>query len=183
MEKQFLRQALFKVEIKFLAVEFIKQDMSYEDAKGIIGDFRSAYSENKDLIECLDTCEESFGFSSVNMNGVKVCISAYMPEQLLEQYHTCPRRSEAPYNIAPHDLDQWKLINGEKICTYCGSLHPETVIEMVEKLGAGILEQSTKEYKWYVNRKNVPNASFGGIKFYTMHFSREQVDKLNSLIE
>lgn len=79
-------------------------------------------------------------------------------------------------------LDTWELRGKDKCCSFCGSLHPERVLELVRENGSSIIEMSTKGYKWYVNQPNVPNAAFGGIKYYRHHDTQEFIDELNRLI-
>lgn len=64
--------------------------------------------------------------------------------------------------------------NGDKTCTYCGSLSEEDFFDIIEHYVAGdpgykFEPASNKRHKWYANRPNVTNASEGGIKFYSWH--------------
>lgn len=108
-----------------------------------------------------------------------------MPEPM-----TCGRRTadgmddeNSPMRIVKpgKNLDRWQRFksNGDRTCSYCGSLHPEDFFELVRQcVVAGPdaprgeqpeIEPSTKGYKIYVHRKGVRNAHEGGIKFYTHH--------------
>ena len=91
---------------------------------------------------------------------------------------TCPQRMTGESNI-----DTWKLLpNGDRTCSYCGSLHPESVISIIKEFGGSVIECSTKSYKWYINRPNVHNAMEGGIKYYRYHDTEEFVQQLNLLL-
>lgn len=66
--------------------------------------------------------------------------------------------------------------NGDKTCSYCGSLSEEDFIDILSHYVEGDegyeFEPSTKSYKHYARRPNVVNAGQGGIKFYTNHIDR-----------
>jgi hypothetical protein len=97
----------------------------------------------------------------------------------------CPRRSENPLSATAFPgPDRWQRFksNGNRVCSYCGSLHPEDMFALVKQAaerpetdshGDGIeIEPSDKRYKVYVHQPGVRNASEGGIKFYMMHLPR-----------
>lgn len=74
--------------------------------------------------------------------------------------------------------DGWRdMPDGSRTCSYCGSLHEEDAIEIMEKYAAGEdgykYDPTTKNYKLYLNRPDVRNASEGGIKFYGWHVPTE----------
>lgn len=87
----------------------------------------------------------------------------------------CGRRNDSP--LPSHHLpaeDTWRPVeNGDLTCSYCGSMHPDKVLEISEKIIAGddtfSLSGTQKSYKIYVRQKGVTNASQGGIKFYSHH--------------
>jgi hypothetical protein len=102
-----------------------------------------------------------------------------LPEPMI-----CPRRNEVPIEYTPKP-DHWKKFksNGDRVCSFCGSLHPDDFFALV-KMCAGIpaeaafnsiveIELSDKRYKIYVKRPSVRNAVEGGIKFYTQHLPRD----------
>lgn len=82
------------------------------------------------------------------------------------------------------DGDYWEQFksNGNRVCSYCGSLHPDDFLALVktcaeddDELSKGILiEPSDKSYKIYVTQPGVRNAREGGIKFYTHHLPRKE---------
>jgi hypothetical protein len=106
---------------------------------------------------------------------------------VLPEPMTCGRRREhgmddpnSPFRNAGKGLDRWERhkSNGDRVCSYCGSLHPEDFLRLVKEsaeapadnLEATRIEPSDKGYKIYVWRPSVKNAHDGGIKFYTPHF-------------
>lgn len=97
----------------------------------------------------------------------------------------CPRREEGVFSLEKDPLpDFWDVrANGDKTCSFCGSLHPESVIEILKKNGFGCIERSTKNYKWYINRPEVHNAGGGGIKYYRQHDTEKFIAEYNSLLD
>ena len=100
---------------------------------------------------------------------------------------TCGRRFDSYMGSFQHgdrgkDLDHWDKFksNGNRVCSFCGSLHPDDFLALV-KQSAEVdettavytevvrIEPSSKSYKVYVNQPGVRNAHEGGIKFYTQH--------------
>jgi hypothetical protein len=82
------------------------------------------------------------------------------------------------------DADRWLKFksNGNRVCSYCGSLHPDDLFALVKasaeapedaEFGTVVeIEPSDKSYKIYVMQPGVRNAHEGGIKFYTHHLPR-----------
>lgn len=103
---------------------------------------------------------------------------------VLPEKMTCGRRNEALFNGKPVEgrgPDNWHKFkkNGDRVCSYCGSLHPEDFLRLVKaaseaQVDAGYsdvveIERSDKSYKVYVKQPGVRNAMEGGIKFYMHH--------------
>lgn len=93
----------------------------------------------------------------------------------MTQPQTCPRRMN---EVGPwkheENLDRWlPHKNGERVCSFCGSLHPEDFIKLCHQAaqpGAEVdIETSSKEYKYYIRRDSVRKTNDGAIKFYTQH--------------
>lgn len=84
--------------------------------------------------------------------------------------------------------DKWRQHkNGDRVCSFCGSLHPEDFERLVKDAANPITEtnvhRSDKTYKWYVDQAGVRNAMEGGIKFYTWHATEPgYVDTLNAIL-
>jgi len=97
-----------------------------------------------------------------------------------EHTFTCQDRSISRGMFGNH-RDCWqKQPNGDRTCTYCGSLHEEDFVSILEKYIAGeegySFDPSTKDYKSYAHRPGVKNASQGGIKFYHWHVDLSHAD-------
>ncbi len=97
---------------------------------------------------------------------------------------TCPSRLN---DFGPWEriekIDFWRsMTNGDKVCSFCGSMHPDSVLEAVRQYGSQSIEKSTKSYKWYINRPGIDNVYGGGIKYYRAHDTQEFVEELNKLI-
>ncbi len=95
-------------------------------------------------------------------------------QSVAEPEFNCPSRIGQQGN--PGDgivLDGWEKCGEDRCCSYCGSLHPDDFIAIVDAYGRGEpgykFDPSTKSYKRYARRPGVENASQGGIKFYMWH--------------
>lgn len=116
---------------------------------------------------------------------------------VLPEPMTCGRRSDVyPGGLPAHrsteqNQDRWQKFksNGNRVCSFCGSLHPEDMFALVKQAAEAPadaeyksvvnIEQSDKGYKVYVHQPGVRNAMEGGIKFYMQHLPRDpfgQVD-------
>jgi hypothetical protein len=84
----------------------------------------------------------------------------------------CKRRMGHP--MESEQPDRWDRRGEDLCCSYCGSMHPQTIIDLAYGIVDGgdtqtFFHMSDKAYKMYVDRKNIQNASEGGIKFYSAH--------------
>jgi hypothetical protein len=109
---------------------------------------------------------------------------------------TCGRRFDMYAGVMPvHQdrepgQDRWEKLkkNGDRVCSFCGSLHPDDFFALVKATAdAGPeadyssvprIEPSDKSYKVYVHRPGVRNAMEGGIKFYMQHLPRTEDGKI-----
>lgn len=109
-----------------------------------------------------------------------------MPDrEFLNQKHHCPRRNEYGtmfvHGSKPGETpDDWFMRGNDPCCTYCGSIHPDRMVEIIKEYGEMVLEKSTKHYKIYVKRPKIQNSD-GGIKYYRHHDTPELVSILNSI--
>ena len=105
---------------------------------------------------------------------------------------TCPSRvrEQGPWE-RKEGLDHWekfKAAHGNRVCSFCGSLHPDDMFELVKQsaeapenaVDGSVVEidPSDKSYKIYVRQPGVRNAHEGGIKFYTWHLPHDKDGKL-----
>lgn len=88
----------------------------------------------------------------------------------------CPRGAgpDSPFNAPFNGEAHWRVEkNGDRTCSYCGSLHPDDFLQIMEAYAAGEPSYhfglTDKSYKVYAKRPDVMNASEGGIKFYGHH--------------
>lgn len=74
--------------------------------------------------------------------------------------------------------DRWDVReDGFRHCSFCGSLHPDDLISLIKEYGFGIIEPTTKNYKWYVRVGNQQ------MKYYRYHDCQyDFVNKYNALI-
>lgn len=106
--------------------------------------------------------------------------------QFRSQKQSCPRRMR---EIGPwqkeEGLDWWEQVGPDRVCSFCGSMHPEEFFAFLER----VLEDDDprvrvgrcdKDYKVYVHRPEIENATEGAIKFYKQHLnilSAEEIDR------
>jgi hypothetical protein len=80
---------------------------------------------------------------------------------------TCPRRIENTGPFQYPNSDTWAEQESHLRCSYCGSLHPDYLLELM-KIGTE-LGPTDKDYKIYVSIHGVHEG-----KFYFQHFNKEQ---------
>lgn len=86
---------------------------------------------------------------------------------------TCPRRMRemGPWEYK-EGLDTWELRGHDRVCSFCGSLHPAEFEAFLTRIVADeqcSVSLSNKGYKIYINRPETRNASEGAIKYYKQH--------------
>lgn len=89
----------------------------------------------------------------------------------------CPRSPgpDSPFHPPFNgEGSHWRAeADGTRTCSYCGSLHPEDWVDIMEHYAAGDpgyhFGTTDKSYKVYANRPGTRNAGMGGIKFYGHH--------------
>ena len=99
---------------------------------------------------------------------------------------TCMRRmNEFGGQERNENIDHWKVYpNGDRCCSYCGSLHPEDVIKKIKEHGFGVIGQTTKNYKFYVGTNaSVRTNDSHGQKYYRQHDTEEFIQQWNELID
>lgn len=90
---------------------------------------------------------------------------------------TCPRRFEGPDRT--EGVDRWETADGYAACSYCGSLHPETALELMANRAR--VTPTDKDYKAYIE---VPSAALSGCwtgKLYFQHLTVPQQERLIAL--
>lgn len=95
----------------------------------------------------------------------------------------CGSRGQMPRDI--RELmgleDEWLVKpDGTRTCSFCGSLHPADMIEIMHEFSRGMegfqFSTSDKPHKYYAKRPGVQNASEGGIKFYGWHLREDDAE-------
>lgn len=97
---------------------------------------------------------------------------------------TCPQRNSGIQTMFEkgENLDWWKVMpNGERVCSYCGSIHPMDLLKLLKE-GKATITRSDKQYKWYINRPEIDNALKGAIKYYRDHDTKEFIEGYNNWI-
>lgn len=173
----------FDIEIRTPVFLINAEGITKEQARQIAEKCLEDNPHDQTLHDMMADCMRSFGFTGSSQGGYSVSISGYIPRQKTGEKQTCPNRMESVGTQEHKEgLDEWELRGDDKCCSYCGSLHPDRVLELIKEKGFGIVEKTDKSYKWYVNRNNVPNAGYGGIKYYRWHDTDEFIEKYNELV-
>lgn len=182
MNHDHLSTAKFDVTIKSKSINVKEKGIPYQQAKQLVESTVSENPEDEELQDAYASISKSFGFIGISKGSFEFSVSAYRDRITLDEKQTCPRRMGefGPWE-RKENLDSWELRGDDKCCSFCGSMHPDRVLELVEQFGFSIIGPTTKGYKYYIHRDSVPNAGFGGIKFYVQHFSPQQREKYNSL--
>lgn len=90
----------------------------------------------------------------------------------------------------PHwpDPDRWdtNVYGDDRTCSYCGSWHPDDFLAFLidaadPEKQLSYIEHSTKNYKIYIHRPGISNASQGAIKFYKWHLPEDIDEATQSL--
>jgi hypothetical protein len=88
-------------------------------------------------------------------------------------FHRCAERGLAMPDDTNPFPDTWDIgPDDNRTCSYCGSIHPDDLMEICRKAltdEAYAVEPSTKRYKVYLRQPGVSNAGEGAIKFYMHH--------------
>jgi hypothetical protein len=93
---------------------------------------------------------------------------------------TCPRRmSDWGTWQRAENLDKWQPRGQDRVCSFCGSMHPDDLEKAIDRCLAGEsveISQSDKGYKVYVYRPEVPCAdeTLGTIKYHKYHNPADQ---------
>lgn len=110
--------------------------------------------------------------------NVHVLMNRHMISEHKDKLFLCPRRAESHLSSLAGEGDYWDVMpNGDRTCSYCGSLSEDDFVDIMQSYVDGVegfsFERSTKSYKTYAKRPGVSNAGSGGIKFYHMHVDKD----------
>lgn len=130
----------------------------------------------------LADCSRSFGIMGSYAGEYQVQTSAYSKRVDAGETHLCPRRGEGGPGPRLSDNDTWQKVGKDRVCSYCGSLHPDEMLARMKDKGLAVISPSDKGYKWYLADGAV-NAGLGAIKYYRMHDTPELLAELKRLID
>jgi hypothetical protein len=183
METELLKKARFNVSLKCGDHEVKVDNISYDSALALFEDFYQQHGDNEDIQRAYSSVKRSFGFMSSSGPGYDISISAGLPRIKGTEPQTCGRRmSELGPWKREDGLDTWNKIGEDRVCSFCGSMHPEDLLALIKQKGMNVVQGTDKGYKFYVSRPEIPNASFGAIKYYTHHNTPEFVEEYNKLL-
>lgn len=89
----------------------------------------------------------------------------YFPESITP-LHRCPLR----HSHSPLPQDSWLLhANQDRVCSYCGSIHPHDYIRISQDPVSKLSMLSPKSYHISIARPTVPDARWGATYFLLPH--------------
>lgn len=174
LKERFDSDLVFSIEVNTNTLKLNHKDLNFLEFVNILS---LIYGQNEEIDNHIDSTLLGYGGSN------KISTSAYRKRIKGEETHLCPRRSESPFS--PSDMDSWDKIGEDRVCSYCGSLHPEDLNKLIKEQGIKILERSSKGYKFYIHRSNIKNAGQGAIKFYAQHWRHypELMEEIRQLMK
>jgi hypothetical protein len=91
----------------------------------------------------------------------------------LEKELICPLRKGDFGSSRFPTPDKWNKRGIDRVCSYCGSLHPEEFLKLLPLIQEDseqiYIEISDRRHKIYVRREGIKNAGEGAIKVYLAH--------------
>lgn len=186
-----------EIEIERLGIKINQKDLSYDEALKLFHDTLYEHIETNERVReaYLSTMQHgSFGFtgSSGGDDGKKFSVHVSASRKRIDtgEKMTCKNRIDGlgPWKRA-ENLDHWEKIGDDRVCSFCGSIHPMDLIAVIKNSGKSpwsVIDSSDKGYKWYINNRqagrDIPNAGFGAIKYYRWHDTPEFIDGFNKLL-
>lgn len=168
-----------------LGINLKLKETTYEAAVETLSDIADSYRDHKEFISFLSESagpliveaaleKDRFGFSGRSDGKGNSFHASIYSKRIKGEAQTCGRRKYEGIHEQAENIDTWDLIGEDRVCSFCGSLHPEDFKKICElvietKGEKAEVEGSTKGYKFYAKRTGVKNAGMGGIKFYTHH--------------
>ena len=180
-----MQSALFEVKLDSGDFHVLEKGLSYDQAKQLVAKVQAERADDIELQQHITSCMRSFGFSGSSCGNCGASIYAKMPRVNTGEMHRCASRDSNGFDVDGKSKDgapdEWMRQGVDHCCSYCGSAHPEDVLTIMRERGFGAIEFTSKGYKWYINRPEVPNASFGAIKYYRWHDTPEFLEAFRGL--
>lgn len=186
------RAIIRELRIKSDKIDIKLENLPYLEGYKYVKDLVESHPDDEFLQECWrDGDKRVFGFMGRGHGDKDWSIDVRMPEIKGTEKFVCPEGQSATMGWQKEHAENatWDKRGDDRCCSYCGSIHPEDLMNLVKQYGLGIIGGTTKSYKWYVGinaqvrRPNIPNAGFGGIKFYKWHMTDELRDFINEEIK
>lgn len=137
--------------------------------------YENEAADIRKFIEELDSCLESPGLRGVGGPKFSIRINSWLPRVPTDKPANCPRQAgEGTY--------VWERVGGDLVCQYCGSADVSTVLRVIDEHGTDAISLG-KPGKVYIQRPNIPNASFGAIKFYSYHATAAELAEINQKLK
>ena len=134
MNQEILKSAKFDVKIKTSTIDIDSKGLSYEAAALLVSSTVDNNIDDEWIREAASKVIPNFGFTSYGNGQNTFDISAYKPFIKGTKKHTCPRRSEGPQYDKLNE-DTWDMRGDDPCCSYCGSIKPSHVLELIKQRG------------------------------------------------
>lgn len=157
------------------------KDVDYATARAAFDEILASTQDDTLKARLLD-CVGTFGFGGSYGGGYAVQTGAGLSRVDTGERHLCPRRSEGGPGPQLSTDDKWEKLGGDRVCSYCGSLHPDDMLARMKEKGLAAIDPSNKGYKWYL-KDGAMNARLGAIKYYRMHDTPELVAEVKRLVD
>lgn len=180
-----MQKPIYRLTLAVPGDKYESNILTKEQALEAFAEFKKKHLEaHPDFAEYAAACERSFGFGGMSGRGYDATCYSELPRVPTGEMHRCGRRNEGgPMSQSKEENpDEWILRGDDKICSYCGSVHPMRLIELIKQRGFGLINPSDKNYKWYLNRPEIRNAGFGALKYYRQHDTPEFIAAYNELV-
>ncbi len=122
LKERFDSDLVFSIKVNTDTLKLNHKDLNFLEFVNILS---LIYGQNEEINNHIDSTLLGYGGSNV------INTSAYRKRIKGEEIHLCPRRSESPFS--PSDMDSWDKIGEDRVCSYCGSLHPEDLNKLIKK--------------------------------------------------
>ncbi len=162
-----------------------EKDLTEKEMRLELQELKHRFKDDKFFLKMIEDMSGSgIGYQGQSHKGYGITISVYRKRIKGDESskHMCGRRMGYGIELGiPFDV--WDKVGADRVCSFCGSMHPEDLIALIRKDGLSVIEPSTKDYKWYIKQSDIHNAGQGAIKYYKQHNTEEFVKQYNELIK
>lgn len=189
--QKMLERCVYEIDIRSKDINIQAKGLNYQAAWGLVTGLVEGHPDDEQLQEAWNGGKNAFGFYGRSHGNFSYHVSAQLARIKTEEKVRCGRRGDMFSRGALEKdplPDHWDVIGDDRVCSYCGSLHPDDFLNLIKTYGFKIVGGTDKGYKFYIENHVVPeragiiNAGMGAIKFYAQHFGPEHIEQYNDLL-